>query len=84
MSHYLDAAACEDAQRREDLARTDAAMAHGITRVSLARVSGRHLSEAPNEPVADPKITDAWHRANDARALALQQQHLDAMRRAGL
>jgi hypothetical protein len=25
-------------------------MAHGITRVSLAHVEGKHLSEAPNSP----------------------------------
>jgi hypothetical protein len=35
--------------------------AHGITRVSLAKVSGKHLSEAANEPLsaADRALADS-------------------------
>lgn len=35
------------------------AMAHGITRVSLARVTGRHLSDAANEPTPVTRLAPA-------------------------
>jgi hypothetical protein len=36
--------------------------AHGITRVSLAKVSGKHLSESANEPLsaADRALADSF------------------------
>jgi hypothetical protein len=68
---------------QEHLAGADAKVgaftAHGITRVGLAKVSGQHLSDSANEP----EHTDAWHRRNDAQALAIQQQYMDVLRRVG-
>lgn len=82
MSRILDQAACSDAQRREDLARNDAAQraVDGLA----CRAKGKHLSGANDEPEptqADWVLFDAERDAdkgprlaarNDARAIEWQ------------
>jgi hypothetical protein len=43
--------------------------------------------EGPREAKPLPtraQVTDDWHRRNDARAMALDQQHFDVLRRTGV
>jgi hypothetical protein len=83
-----------DRQRRADIAANAVAlgecsrMAHNITRTSLARVGGAHLSEAPNAArfseedllAADLERStnkaEKAHARNDAAALDLQVQFM--------
>lgn len=60
--------------------------AHGITRVGPAKVSGRHLSEAANEPFTEEQLLagDLARNLSKAqpdyhRSLELQQQRLGAV-----
>jgi hypothetical protein len=49
-------------------------MAHGITRVSLAHVEGKHLSEAPNSPT----FAQIEAEENEAARAIVAGRHLRA------
>lgn len=65
MSHYLDSAACEDPQRREDLARSDAALIAGMFPLRRCRATGNHLAAQNDEP--EPTEED-WALFDNERA----------------
>lgn len=85
MSFFLDQAACEDAQRREDLARSDAALRDWPQRVATA-IASVHLNASNERPAlraflvrikcGPTVITEFAAMGTDSLAVAAQYEDL--------